>query len=134
MRNGESLAAIARAKGWLLFVNRGSHYHRRNSRTRAREDIAFHYDLGNDFYGVWLDPGMTYSSALFDPVPQAGGDQGEGLLLRDRPSPSPSREREGSLEAAQARKIRALLYSIDLSPGQRQLTLHRQSDVEGKMG
>ncbi|HEY9553490.1 class I SAM-dependent methyltransferase [Allosphingosinicella sp.] len=123
MRNGESLGAIARAKGWWRFVNRGIHYLRRNSRTRARENIAFHYDLGNDFYGVWLDPGMTYSSALFDPVPQAGGDQGEGLLLRDRPSPSPSREREGSLEAAQARKIRALLDRLDLRPGQRLLEI-----------
>src|SRR3546814_12499531 len=66
---------------------------------------------------------MTYSSALFDPVPQAGGDQGEGLLLRDRPSPSPSREREGSLEAAQARKIRALLDRLDLRPGQRLLEI-----------
>src|SRR3546814_9261232 len=52
MRNGESLGAIARAKGWWRFVNRGIHYLRRNSRTRARENIAFHYDLGNDFYGV----------------------------------------------------------------------------------
>src|SRR3546814_12209052 len=56
MRNGESLGAIARAKGWWRFVNRGIHYLRRKSRTRAREHIAFHYDLGNDFYGFWLDP------------------------------------------------------------------------------
>src|SRR3546814_13697921 len=49
--------------------------------------------------------------------------QGEGLLLRDRPSPSPSREREGSLEAAQARKIRTLLDRLDLRPGQRLLEI-----------
>ncbi|MDB5446517.1 MAG: Cyclopropane-fatty-acyl-phospholipid synthase [Phenylobacterium sp.] len=37
----------------------------RNSRSGARRNILAHYDLGNDFYQLWLDPGMTYSSALF---------------------------------------------------------------------
>jgi cyclopropane-fatty-acyl-phospholipid synthase len=36
-----------------------------NSRTQAKKNIAHHYDLGNDFYGLWLDDTMTYSSALF---------------------------------------------------------------------
>jgi cyclopropane-fatty-acyl-phospholipid synthase len=36
-----------------------------NSRTQARKNIAHHYDLGNDFYRLWLDDTMTYSSALF---------------------------------------------------------------------
>ena len=31
----------------------------------SRRNIQAHYDLGNAFYGLWLDPGMTYSSALF---------------------------------------------------------------------
>lgn len=98
MRNGESLGAVARAKGWWRFVNRGVHHLRRNSRAKARDNIAFHYDLGNDFYGAWLDPGMTYSSALF-------GDH------------------DTTLEAAQARKIRALLDRLDLKPGQRLLEI-----------
>lgn len=38
---------------------------RANSREGSRRNIPAHYDLGNDFYGLWLDPGMTYSSALF---------------------------------------------------------------------
>ena len=38
----------------------------RNSKTQARKNISYHYDLGNDFYGLWLDDTMTYSSALFD--------------------------------------------------------------------
>ncbi|WP_323768606.1 cyclopropane-fatty-acyl-phospholipid synthase family protein [Marinovum sp.] len=37
-----------------------------NSRRQARRNISYHYDLGNDFYGLWLDDTMTYSSALFD--------------------------------------------------------------------
>lgn len=36
-----------------------------NSRRQARKNIAHHYDLGNDFYRLWLDDTMTYSSALF---------------------------------------------------------------------
>jgi cyclopropane-fatty-acyl-phospholipid synthase len=36
-----------------------------NSKTQARKNIAYHYDLGNDFYRLWLDETMTYSSALF---------------------------------------------------------------------
>jgi cyclopropane-fatty-acyl-phospholipid synthase len=43
----------------------GYHMSRRNTREGARENIAEHYDLGNDFYGEWLDPSMTYSSAVF---------------------------------------------------------------------
>ncbi|MBP0481844.1 SAM-dependent methyltransferase [Sagittula salina] len=37
-----------------------------NSRRQARKNIAHHYDLGNAFYGLWLDETMTYSSALFE--------------------------------------------------------------------
>lgn len=37
-----------------------------NSRRQARKNISYHYDLGNDFYSLWLDDTMTYSSALFE--------------------------------------------------------------------
>ncbi|WP_245895202.1 SAM-dependent methyltransferase [Devosia submarina] len=46
------------------------HLSRRNTLEGSRKNIAEHYDLGNDFYGQWLDPSMTYSSALFQ-----SGDQ-----------------------------------------------------------
>ncbi|MFV0386531.1 class I SAM-dependent methyltransferase [Paracoccus sp. (in: a-proteobacteria)] len=39
----------------------------RNTRAGARRNIAAHYDLGNEFYRLWLDPGLTYSSALYGP-------------------------------------------------------------------
>ena len=39
---------------------------RRNSPGGASRNIRAHYDVGNEFYGEWLDPGFTYSSALFD--------------------------------------------------------------------
>lgn len=41
------------------------HWLRDNSKTQARKNIAYHYDLGNDFYALWLDASMTYSSAIF---------------------------------------------------------------------
>jgi cyclopropane-fatty-acyl-phospholipid synthase len=99
MRNGKSLGEVARAKGIWRRLNQAAHLLRRNSKGRARANIAFHYDLGNDFYSAWLDRSMTYSSALFD------------------------RDMGGSLEAAQERKIRALLDRLELKPGQRLLEI-----------
>ncbi len=40
---------------------------RANSRRGSRKNIRSHYDVGNEFYALWLDEGMTYSSGLFDP-------------------------------------------------------------------
>lgn len=97
MRNGRSLGEVARAKGLWRSVNRLAHTFRRNSRKRARANIAHHYDLGNDFYRAWLDPGMTYSSGMFAP-----GD---------------------TLESAQDRKIHSLLDRLQLKPGQRLLEI-----------
>lgn len=41
---------------------------RANSRRGARRNIRSHYDVGNEFYALWLDEGMTYSAGLFDPA------------------------------------------------------------------
>jgi len=45
-----------------------SHWTRRNTSRRSRENISAHYDLGNDFFSLFLDPSMMYSSAVF-PTP-----------------------------------------------------------------
>ena len=42
----------------------------RNTRRGSRRNIAAHYDLGNEFYGQWLDAGMTYSAGLFSSASQ----------------------------------------------------------------
>ncbi|MFK7792794.1 MAG: class I SAM-dependent methyltransferase [Devosiaceae bacterium] len=47
------------------FVMRTKHWFHRNTKRQAQKNISAHYDLGNDFYEEWLDPTMTYSSALF---------------------------------------------------------------------
>jgi cyclopropane-fatty-acyl-phospholipid synthase len=41
------------------------HLSRANTKQGSKENISAHYDLGNDFYAQWLDPSMTYSSAVF---------------------------------------------------------------------
>ncbi len=51
--------------GLVRAYERMRHLLRSNSRGRAKKNIAYHYDLGNDFYALWLDQSMTYSSALF---------------------------------------------------------------------
>lgn len=48
-----------------------SHWARRNTSSRSRENISAHYDLGNDFFSLFLDPSMMYSSAVF---PTASSD------------------------------------------------------------
>jgi len=47
------------------FLMRVKHWLHRNTKRQAQRNISAHYDLGNDFYQEWLDPSMTYSSALF---------------------------------------------------------------------
>ena len=97
MLNAESLGELGRAKGARRWVNKFAHRLRDNGLTKARRNIAAHYDLGNDFYAEWLDASMTYSSARFGP-----GDD---------------------LEAAQRRKIAMLLDRLELAPGDRLLEI-----------
>ncbi len=92
MRNRVSLGDSARSGAVVRLATRGWHRLRRNHRRGARRNIAAHYDLGNDFYREWLDPGLTYSSALFT-------DPGQ------------------SLEAAQDTKLRAILDRTGTAPG-----------------
>ena len=65
--NAGALHQQMRGRLWFRVVQRFGHLLRPNSRRGARRNIAQHYDLGNEFYRAWLDPSMTYSSALFPP-------------------------------------------------------------------
>ena len=47
------------------WINRIIHILRPNTREGSKRNIHAHYDLGNEFYALWLDATMTYSSALF---------------------------------------------------------------------
>jgi cyclopropane-fatty-acyl-phospholipid synthase len=75
------------------FVQLVRHWLNRNTRRQARRNIYAHYDIGNSFYSAWLDPSMTYSSALFE-------------------------DDTHDLTAAQHNKYRRLAEAINLHTGQ----------------
>ena len=94
-RNLDVLTAIRSRFTWIAKpLERARHWMRRNTALGAKRNIEAHYDLGNDFYQLWLDPAMVYSSAIY---------------------PSPS----ASLEAAQQHKLEMICQRLDLQPGQR---------------
>jgi cyclopropane-fatty-acyl-phospholipid synthase len=83
---------LAKFQGLMhRLFNRVAHLMRDNSKRGSRRNIAAHYDLGNDFYRQWLDPTMTYSSAVFE-----------------RP--------DQSLSEGQTEKYRRIAALIDLKP------------------
>jgi cyclopropane-fatty-acyl-phospholipid synthase len=95
MENASSLGGVARPHGPARWTGKIAHWANRNSRSGSRRNIAYHYDLGNDFYSLWLDRNLHYSSALFrDPE-----------------------DRIESLERAQQRKVDAILDRLDLKDG-----------------
>jgi len=83
---------------WHRLVRRLQHALHPNTRRGSRRNIYAHYDLGNEFFAAWLDPTMTYSSALF-------ADEAHDL------------------EAAQQAKYRTLAERIAVGPGQRLLEI-----------
>lgn len=116
MRNAVSLRGTARAKGPFRLLNWLAHHWRDNAPGQARRNIAAHYDLGNDFYAAWLNPSMSYSSAIFTPPPARGRSQGGGLSdAASHPRPLP--QAGGELESAQQAKIAAILDRLRLTEG-----------------
>ncbi|MEL6541090.1 MAG: cyclopropane-fatty-acyl-phospholipid synthase family protein [Pseudomonadota bacterium] len=73
--NARTLGGTARPSGPFKWAAKLAHAFNRNSKAGSRRNISAHYDLGNDFYGAWLDPSMTYSSAL-----GLGANDGEAAL------------------------------------------------------
>lgn len=71
--NQQALDDAIRGRWWATLIDRLRHLARPNTRRGSRRNIHAHYDLGNDFYRLWLDSSMTYSSALF------GGDLDQSL-------------------------------------------------------
>jgi cyclopropane-fatty-acyl-phospholipid synthase len=78
----------------LNAANRAFHLRRPNSRTMSRKNISEHYDLSNEFFQLWLDASMTYSSAYFEaadePLETAQSRKYDKLCKRLRLVPSDS--------------------------------------------
>jgi cyclopropane-fatty-acyl-phospholipid synthase len=107
IRNRDAAEAMIYGSFWGGLAYRLRHWLNRNTRAQARKNIHAHYDLGNDFYALWLDPTMTYSSALFAQTsvdPHASATEGE-------------------LAAAQQAKYRRVLDELRLAPRSRVLEI-----------
>lgn len=63
--NDHDLAEAANGRWYGTILAKLKHFMNRNDRSGARSNIMAHYDLGNEFYKLWLDPTMSYSSGIF---------------------------------------------------------------------
>ncbi len=97
--NRDEIESVVYGTWWGSLLYRVKHLFNRNSRRGSKKNIHAHYDLGNDFYKLWLDPTMNYSSAWFD------GD--------------PTR----SLSDAQQAKMHRILSEAGVRPGDRVLEI-----------
>ena len=107
VRNRDAAEAMIYGSFWGGLAYRIKHWFNRNTREQARRNIHAHYDLGNAFYELWLDPTMTYSSALFAQAPV-------------EPHAAAA---EQELLAAQQTKYRRVLDELRLAPGSRVLEI-----------
>ena len=93
------------------------HRLRLNTRRRARKNIAYHYDLGNEFYRLWLDPTMTYSCGLFEEGPPCAGGAVATATVGGKGAPATATGPSTALERAQRAKWDRLLSLIAPHPG-----------------
>lgn len=98
-RNRAALKKAVYGSWRKLLAARVRHWLNGNSKAGSKRNIMAHYDLGNDFYRLWLDPSMSYSSALYRAVD------------------------DGDLESAQRAKYRRILRKLRATPGQRVLEI-----------
>ena len=97
-RNTDALGASVSGAAVVRLANRLRHVLRANTRRGSRRNIMAHYDLGNAFYALWLDPTMQYSSAIW---------------TAETPD----------LEAAQTRKLDRIVDILGLAGGERVLEI-----------
>lgn len=104
IQNRDHMESLVYGHWWGRLGFRLRHLLNRNTRSGSARNIHAHYDLGNDFYRLFLDPSMNYSAAWF------GGRSGDALAQAD-------------LAQAQQAKMRRALQETRLQPGQRLLEI-----------
>ena len=64
----KNIKLVYKFSGLLDFsiFNKIKNFLLKNNKSRSKKNISKHYDLGNEFFSLWLDPTLTYSSAIFD--------------------------------------------------------------------
>ena len=65
IQNRAALDALIYGSWWGSLLSKIKHFLNKNTKSGSKKNIQAHYDLGNNFYSLWLDPSMMYSSALF---------------------------------------------------------------------
>jgi cyclopropane-fatty-acyl-phospholipid synthase len=85
-------------QGLFTLLDKITHRFKRNTITKAKDNISAHYDLGNDFFQTFLDKNMVYSCGIFN-------------------------NNEDSLEVAQKNKIKQIIAQSNIQPGQRILEI-----------
>ena len=98
--SAKNIKVIHKFSGFLdfPFVNSLKNIFIKNDKERSKKNISKHYDLGNEFFSLWLDPSLTYLSAIFD-------------------------KKENSLESAQMNKYKKLISLINPKPGDKILEI-----------
>lgn len=91
--------------------------HQRSSTDNSRSNIAHHYDLSNDLFRTFLDPTLSYSSAMFDT--DAVTHSGDALPFTRLEPPRTGED----LATAQARKVEAILDAAGVTTGTRVLEI-----------
>jgi len=95
-----NIKLIYKFSGLLDFslINNIKSFFIKNNKSRSKENISRHYDLGNEFFSLWLDPSLTYSSAIFE-------------------------KEDSNLELAQMNKYKKLLSLLNPKPGDKILEI-----------
>lgn len=100
-------------KNWLgKLYGYWQHRRRANTKATARKNIEHHYDLGNEFYKMWLDETMAYSSGVFR-RPDEPGNGPAAMFI----------EPTQTLQDAQLNKFRLMFERLDLRPEHRLLEI-----------
>ena len=127
IRNRRPMDDLIFGTWWGRLAYRLRHWLRRNNKKNSSKNIHAHYDLGNAFYSLWLDPSMTYSSAWFEGNPQqdlrAAQQAKVRRALRMVNAQADARVLEigcgwGGLAEIGAREFGARMTGITLSPSQ----------------
>jgi len=98
-KEGDTLIQKMPGMGLVRAYEKLRFWLQRNTRAQAKRNISAHYDLGNEFYGLWLDGTMTYSAAKYDDEPQR------------------------SLEMAQTAKYASIIDRMGMSEGEHVLEI-----------
>ena len=91
LRNTHAMRESLNGKSWIRILSNLKHMLQPNTKRGSKKNIYRHYDISNDFYAAWLDPSMTYSSALFQ-------------------------SEDENLESAQHNKYAEMVRRLDLKP------------------